>query len=88
MTAPTHRLSRHSRAWRPTLRARPGQRRARPSWITVSIAAAGLVLLVAVVVVCVRSMSTDRPNRDWQRPRPSRPAQMCRYRCPRLQMWA
>lgn len=61
MSVPTHRLSRHSRAWRPTLRAKPGRRRAPPSWVTVAIAAAGLVLLAAIVVVCVRSTSADRP---------------------------
>ena len=61
MTAPTHRLSRRSRTWRPTLRANPTQRSARRSWAFWAIAAAGLVLVIAFVAVCVQSMSHDRP---------------------------
>ena len=61
MSAPTHRLSRRSRTWRPTLRTKPTPRRARHSWASWAIAAAGLVLVIAFVVVCVQSMSTGPP---------------------------
>lgn len=54
-------LSRHSRAWRPTLRTSRNQNRMGVSLVTAAIAAAALVLLVAFVVVCVQSMAADQP---------------------------
>lgn len=61
MRTHTRRLSRHGRAWRlgPSAWRRAWHRPTHTgvSWITVAIAAAAVVLVIAFVVVCVRSMS-------------------------------
>lgn len=50
-------LKRYRRPWRLGPRAPRQYKRGATSWVTVAIAAAGLVLMIAFVVVCVSSMT-------------------------------
>ena len=66
MRTHTRRLSRHGRAWRlgPSAWRRAWHRPTHTgvSWITVALPAAAVVLVIAFVVVCVRSMTGSGPK--------------------------
>lgn len=61
MSTQTSRLSRRSRAWRPSLRSWRSPAPLRVSSIAVAIGATALVLVAAIVVVCMQSMAAHQP---------------------------
>ena len=62
MRAHTRRLSRHGRAWRIGPRVWRGSKHTSVSWMTMAMAAAALLLVIAFVVVCARSMRGSSPE--------------------------